>query len=87
MPRIRDIWQVTEKTTPIQDIVMVAKQQTFLEIEKEIHGKLLADVYNYFDKIPHNWIVGRAGFCKNSLANLTLLNKRGRYFNGGVTNF
>jgi len=88
MPRIRDIWQVTEKTTPIQDVIRVAKQHTFLEIAKEIHGKLSADVYKSFDKIPHNWIKGsyKAGFCKNSLANLTLLNKRGRYFNGGVTN-
>ena len=65
---------------------MVPKQHTFLEIVKEIHGKLSADVYKSFDEIPHNWIKGRAGFCKNSLANLTLLNKRGRYFNGGVTN-
>ena len=86
MSFIRVIRRVTEKATPIQDIIMVAKQHTFLKIAKEIHGKLSADMYKSFDGIPHNWIKGRAGFCKNSLANLTLLNKCGRYFNGGVTN-
>ena len=53
---IRVIQRVTEKATPIQDIIMVAKHNTFLEIAKEIHGKLSADVYKSFDEIPHNWI-------------------------------
>ena len=51
---------------------MVAKQHTFLEIVEEIHRKLLADVYKSFDESPHNCIKVRAGFCENSLANLTL---------------
>ena len=67
MSFIRVIRRVTEKATPIQDIIMVAKQHTFLEIAKEIHGKLSADVYKSFDEIPHNWIKGRADFAKTHL--------------------
>ena len=64
---IRVIRRVTEKATPIQKNIMVAKQHTFLEIAKEVHGKLSADVYKSFDEIPHNWIKGRADFAKTHL--------------------
>ena len=64
MSFIRVIRRVTEKATPIQKNIMVAKQHTFLEIVKEVHGKLSADVYKSFDEIPHNWIKGRADFAK-----------------------